>query len=145
MIEEGLKLIVDTHFKTLDAGFTNWVRNLPAVLWVNQSIVRTSTRPTPYYISYDNGPIGLGVQTWRILLWNGIHTTSDNLSHTRTSTITQRRRSWRRGTQITEHATRGERATRSEIRYSRRRASDRRYYLLHNRWREKDISQKLFF
>lgn len=54
MIERGHKPIIDALSKMSDRGSINWVRNLPAILWTNQSIVRTSTGLTPHYISYGN-------------------------------------------------------------------------------------------
>ena len=66
-----------------DGGATNWVRNLPTVLWAHQSTVRTSTGLTPYYICCGNEPvlsIELEVPTWRMLAWGNIYTTSDLLA-----------------------------------------------------------------
>ncbi len=51
MIEPGHKPIVDALSKMSDGEFTNWVRNLPAVLLADRSTVRTSTGLTPYYIN----------------------------------------------------------------------------------------------
>ncbi len=48
MMERGHKPIVDALSKMSDRGSTNWVRNLPAVLWADQSTVRTSNGLTPY-------------------------------------------------------------------------------------------------
>lgn len=70
LIEREHKPIVDVLSKMLDVGFTNWVQNLPAVFWVDQSTVRTLTGLTPYYISYRNElvlPIELEISTWQIL------------------------------------------------------------------------------
>lgn len=83
MIERGHKPLVDALSKMSDGGSTNWVRNLPAVLWADRSTVHTSTGLTPYYISCGNEPIlliKLEIPTWRILPWNDVHTTSDLLA-----------------------------------------------------------------
>lgn len=83
MIERGHKPIVDALSKMSDGGSTNWVRNLPAVLWADRSTVRTSNGLTPYYISCGNEPvfpIELEIPTWRILPWDDVHTTSDLLA-----------------------------------------------------------------
>lgn len=47
MIERGHKPIVDALSKISAGGSTNWVRNLPAVLWVDQSTVHINR---PYSI-----------------------------------------------------------------------------------------------
>ena len=83
MIERGHKPIVDALSKMSDRGSTNWVRNLPAVLWADRSTVRTSTGLTPYYICCGSEPvlpIELGVIIWRILTWSEIHSTADLLA-----------------------------------------------------------------
>lgn len=83
MIERGHKPVVDALSKMSDGGSTNWVRNLPAVLWADRSTVRTSTGLAPYYISCGNEPvlpIELEIPTWRILPWDNVHTTSDLLA-----------------------------------------------------------------
>ncbi len=70
IIERGHKPIVDALSKMSDGGSTNWVQNLPAVLWEDQSTVRTSTSLTPYYICCGSEPvlpIELEVPTWQIL------------------------------------------------------------------------------
>ena len=83
MIERGHKPIVDALSKMSDGGSTNWVRNLPVVLWADQSTVRTSTGLTPYYICCGSKPvlpIELKVPTWRILPWDEVHSTADLLA-----------------------------------------------------------------
>ena len=83
MIERGHKPIVNTLSKISDGGSTNWVRNLSAIFWANQSTVRTSTSLTPYYISCGNELvllIELEIPTCRILLWKNMHTTSNLLA-----------------------------------------------------------------
>lgn len=83
MIKRRHKPIVDALSKMSEGGSTNWVRNLPAVLWADLSTVRTSTGLTPYYIGCEIEPIlpiELEVLTWRILPWKDIHTTSDFLA-----------------------------------------------------------------
>ena len=51
MIEHGYKPIVYAFLKMLDGRSTNWVQNLPVVLWADQLTVCMSTGLTPYYIS----------------------------------------------------------------------------------------------
>ena len=83
MIERGHKPIVDALSKMSDGGSTNWVQNLPIVLWADQSIVSTSTGLTPYYISYENESvlfIELEISTWQILPWSKFHSTADLLA-----------------------------------------------------------------
>ena len=83
MIERGHKPIVDALSKMSDGGSTNWVQNLPAVLWADRSTVRTSTGLTPYYICCGSEPvlpIELEIPTWRILPWNEVHSTADLLA-----------------------------------------------------------------
>ena len=83
MMERGHKPIIDALSKMSDGGSTNWVRNLPTVLWANQSTLRTLTGLTPYYISCGNEPvlpIELEIPTWRILPCDNVHTTSDLLA-----------------------------------------------------------------
>ena len=70
MIECGHKPIVDALLKISDGSSTNWVQNLPAILWVDRSTVHTLTGFTPYYISYGIKlvlSIELEIPTWRIL------------------------------------------------------------------------------
>ena len=70
MIKRGHKPIVDALSKMSDGGSTNWVRNLPAVLWADGSTVRTFTGLTPYYIKCESEPvlpIELEISTWQIL------------------------------------------------------------------------------
>ncbi len=83
MIEHGHKPIVDVLSKMSDGGSTNWVQNLPAVLWADQSTVRTSTGLTPYYICCGSEPvflIELEVPTWRILSLSKVYSTADLLA-----------------------------------------------------------------
>ncbi len=70
MIERGHKPIVDALSKMSDGGCKNWVQNLPSVLWVDRSTVRTSTGLDPYYINCGSEPvlpIELEISTGRIL------------------------------------------------------------------------------
>ena len=83
MIERGHEPIVDALSKMSDGGSTNWVWNLPAVLWADRSTVRTSTGLTPYYINCGSKPvlfIELEIPTWRILSWSKVHSTADLLA-----------------------------------------------------------------
>lgn len=83
MIEREHKPIVNALSKMSDRGSTNWVRNLPAVLWADWSTMRTSTGLTPYYISCGNEPvlpIELEIPTWKILSWDNVHTINDLLA-----------------------------------------------------------------
>lgn len=57
IIEHNYKPIIVTFLKILDRGSTNWLQNLPAVLWVDQSSISMLTGLTPYYICYKNEPI----------------------------------------------------------------------------------------
>lgn len=80
MIEKRHKPIIDVLSKMSNGGSTNWIRNLPMVLWANRSTVRTSTGLTPYYISCGNEPvlfIELEIPTWQIFPWDEVYTTSN--------------------------------------------------------------------
>ncbi len=83
MIERGHKPIVDVLSKMSDGGSTNWVQNLPAVLWADQSTVSTSTGRLPYYICRGSEsvlPIELEVLTWQILPLSKVYSTADLLA-----------------------------------------------------------------
>ncbi len=78
MIERGHKPIVNALSKMSAEGSTNWVRNLPAVLWADWSTVCTLTGITLYYISCRSEPvlpIELEVPIWRILPWTEVQST----------------------------------------------------------------------
>lgn len=99
MIERGHKPIVDALSKMSDGGSTNWVRNLPAVLWADRSTVRTSTGLTPYYISCGNEPvlpIELEIPTWRILPWDEVHPTSDLLAMRALANYNAETKTWKK-------------------------------------------------
>ena len=130
------------------AGSTNWVRNLPAVLWADRLTVRTSTGLTPYYISCGNEPvlpIELEIPTWRILPWEDVHTTRDLLAirarqlQRRDEDLEeavhqlQRMRQERKERHDEKHGIRQEELAMGSI------------VLLHDTRREKDMSQKLAF
>ena len=51
IIERGHKPIVDALLKMLIRGSTNWVWNLPTVLWADRLIVHMSISFTLYYIN----------------------------------------------------------------------------------------------
>ncbi len=83
MIERGHKPIVDAFSNISAGGSTNWVRNLPVVLWADQSTVRTSTGLNPYSISCGSEPvlpIELEIPTWRILSWDEVQSTANLLA-----------------------------------------------------------------
>ena len=70
MIDCGHKAIIDALSKMTDGESTNRVRNLPTILWADQSTVLRSTGLTPYYISCGSKPIlpiELEILTWQIL------------------------------------------------------------------------------
>ena len=80
MVERGHKPIVDALSKMTNGGITNWVDNLPAVLWADRTTVRKSTGYTPFYLNCGYEaimPIELEIPTWRILPWNEVRDTSD--------------------------------------------------------------------
>ena len=148
MIERGHKPIVDALSKMSVGGSTNWVRNLPAVLWADRSTVRTSTGLTPYYICCGSEPvlpIELEVPTWRILPWDEVHSTADLLA--------MRARQLQRRDDDLEEATLHLQRMRLEgkerhdekhgIRHEELAPGD--IVLLHNTRREKDMSRKLAF
>ena len=148
MIERGHKPIVDALSKMSDGGSTNWVRNLPAVLWADRSTVRTSTGLTPYYISCGNEPvlpIELEIPTWRILPWSEVHSTADLLA--------MRARQLQRRDEDLEEATlhlqrmRLEGKERHDLKYGIREEelAIGSIVLLHDTRREKDMSRKLAF
>ena len=83
MIERGHKPIVDVLSKISNRGTTNWVQNLPAVLWADWSTIHTSTGLTPYYICYSSELvllIKLEVPIWQILPWGKVYLTADLLA-----------------------------------------------------------------
>ena len=83
MMDCGHKPIVEALSKMSDGGSTNWVRNLPAILWADQSTVRTSTGLTPYYINCGSKlvfSIELEIPTWQILPWSKVHSTANILA-----------------------------------------------------------------
>ncbi len=83
MIERGHKPMVDVLLNMSARGSTNWVRNLPAVLWADRSTVRTFTGLTPYFISCESEPVlpmELEVPTWRILPLDEVQSTADLLA-----------------------------------------------------------------
>ena len=148
MIERGHKPIVDALSKMSAGGSTNWVRNLPAVLWADRSTVRSSTGFTPYYIYCGSEPvlpIELEVPTWRILPWDKVHSTADLLAI--------RARQLQRRDDDFEEATLHLQRMRLEgkerhdekygIRHKELASGDT--VLLHNTRREKDMSRKLAF
>lgn len=148
MIERGHKPIVDVLSKISDGGSINWVRNLPAVLWADQSTVRTSTGLTPYYICCGSEPvlpIELEIPTWRILPWDEVHSTADLLA--------MRARQLQRRDDDLEEATlhlqrmRLEGKERHDLKYGIRdeELAVGSIVLLHDTTREKDMSRKLFF
>ena len=148
MIERGHKPIVDALSKMSDGGSTNWVRNLPAVLWADRSTVRTSTGLTPYYISCGSEPdlhIELEIPTWRILPWNEVHSTADLLA--------VRARQLQRRDKDLEEATlhlqrmRLEGKERHDLKHGIREEelAVGSIVLLHDTQREKDMSRKLAF
>ncbi len=68
MIERGQKLILDLLSKMSNESFTNWVENLPAILWADWSTVCASTELTFYYLNCSNEPvfpIELEILTWK--------------------------------------------------------------------------------
>lgn len=69
IIEHRHKPIVDAFSKVSNGKTTNWVKNLPAVLWTDQSAVCISTDLTPYYIYCKSELIHLielEIPTWQI-------------------------------------------------------------------------------
>ncbi len=148
MIERGHKPIVDALSKMFAGGSTNWVRNLPAVLWADRSTVYTSTGLTPYYINCGSEPvlpIKLEVPTWRILPWDEVQSTADLLAM---CTHQLQRRDYDLE-EATLHLQR--------MRLKRKERHDKKYgiwheelalgdvVLLHDTRREKDMSRKLAF
>lgn len=57
MIKRGHKLIINILPKISTRGFTNWIHNLLAIFWVDQSTIHTSTNLILYYITYGNKPV----------------------------------------------------------------------------------------
>ena len=83
MVEKGHKLIVDALAKMTSGGLDNWVENLPAVAWADQTTTRVSTNQTPFYLNCGRKailPIKMDLPTWQILPWNQIRSTDELLA-----------------------------------------------------------------
>ena len=147
MIEKGHKSIVDTLSKMSDGGSTNWVQNLPAVLWADRSTVRTLTGLTPYYISCDNEPvlpIELEILTWRILPWDNVHTTSDFLAM-RTRQLQRRNEDLEEVVLYLQRMRLEGKERHNEKHGIQEELNMGSIVLLHNTQRKKDMLQKLAF
>ena len=83
MVERGHQPIVDGLAKMTEGGFSNWVRNLHAVLWADRTTVRMSTGASPYRLNHGSDavlPVELANPTWQILDWDRVQSTSDLLA-----------------------------------------------------------------
>ena len=83
MVERGHQPIVDGLAKITEGGFSNWVRNLHAVLWADRIIVRMSNGASPYRLNHGSDavlPVVLANPTWQILDWDRVRSTSDLLA-----------------------------------------------------------------
>ena len=83
MVERGHQPIVDGLAKMTDGGRYRWVRNLPAILWVDGTIVKRTTGVSPYSFNYGNDavlPIELANPTWQVLDWERAQSTAELLA-----------------------------------------------------------------
>ena len=83
LVERGHAPIVNALSKMSSGGFSNWVRNLHAVLWADRTTCRESTGMTPYRMNYGTEavlPVELHVPTWQTLPWDTVRTTEDLLA-----------------------------------------------------------------
>ncbi len=148
MIERCHKLIADALSKMSDGKPTSWVRNSPAVLWTDRSIVRISIGLTLYYINCGSEPvlfIELEIFTWRIFPWSKVYSIVDQLAICA--------RQLQRQDEYLEEATlhlqrmRGEGKERYDLKHGIRKEelAAESIVLLHDTRREKDMSRKFAF
>lgn len=82
MIERGHKPLMDALAKRCLGDPTEWPKHLHAALWADRVTTKRTTKMTPFFMIYGRHsilPINLLEESWDLLEWDKVKTTSDLL------------------------------------------------------------------